>query len=90
MYGCGRHIECVSVTAHEVGAIPKVSVECLDSELLVSVKPINDKIKVSCSVVCSINMTPFVIVNPTYIWLAPEMLASADFDITSNTSWTIE
>lgn len=78
MYGCGRHIECINVTAHEIGAIPKISV-----------KPINDKIKVSCSVVCSINMTPIVMVNPTYIWLTSEMLASADFKITSNTSWTI-
>lgn len=90
MYGCNRHIECISVTAYEIGATPKASVECLDSPVFVSVKPINDKIKVSCSVICSINMTPFVMVNPTYIWLTPEMLASDDFDITSNTSWTIE
>lgn len=78
MYGCGRHIECISVTAYEIGA-----------PIFVSVKPINDKIKVSCSVVCSINMTPFVMVNPTYIWLTPDMLASGEFDITSNTSWII-
>jgi hypothetical protein len=89
MYGCGRHIECVSVTAYEIGAIPKTSVECLDSPIFVSVNPVNDRIKVSCSVVCSINMTPFVMVNPTYIWLTPEMLASGEFDITSNTSWII-
>lgn len=90
MYGCDRHIGCISVTAYEIGTTPKISVECLDTPIFVSVKPINDKIKVSCSVICSINMTPFVMVNPTYIWLTPEMLASADFDITSNTSWTIE
>lgn len=89
MYGCGRHIECVSVTAYEVGAILKSSVECLDSPVFVYAKPINDKIKVSCSVVCSINMTPIVIVNPTYIWLTPEMLASGEFDIISNTNWVI-
>lgn len=89
MYGCGRHIECISITVYEVGAIPKTSVECLDSPIIVSVKPINDKIKVSCSVICSINMTPFVVVNPTYIWLTPEMLASGEFDITSNTNWVI-
>lgn len=89
MYGYSRHIDCVSVTAYEIGAIPKTSVGCLDTPIFVSVKPINDKIKVSCSVICSINMTPFVVVNPTYIWLTPEMLASGEFDITSNTDWVI-
>lgn len=43
----------------------------------------------SCHIICSVNKSSYLNVIPDVIWLSPEELASADFDIISNQKWII-
>ena len=90
MHRCSGHIECISVQAYEVGDRAVVEVKPINDIVSVTATRLDKDVKVFCSIVCSINKTFFVEVNPNVVWLTPEMLASADFDITSNTSWIIK
>lgn len=80
MYRCDGYIdECISISCYEIDKdIGKVSCNSLDEE-----------IRISCSIVCSINDSSYLRVNSNIIWLTSEMLDSADFNIISNTSWII-
>lgn len=88
MHRCSGHIECISAWAREVGAMPNAFTECLDNPINVSAVPLYDDIVVMCSVICTINKSSYLNVNPDYVWLTPDML-SGDFDIVSNVSWNI-
>lgn len=78
MYRCSGYIdECISVSCQEIGNID-ISCRCLD-----------EKINVSCSIVCSINTDSFLRVNPDILWLTPDILASSEFNIISNVNWAI-
>lgn len=80
MYRCGGFIdECISISCYEIDKdIGKVSCNSLDEE-----------IRISCSIVCSVNDSSFLRVNPNIIWLTSDMLGSANFNIISNISWAI-
>lgn len=79
MYGCGGYIdECISVSCREIKTPIHVDCKCLD-----------EKVNVSCSIVCSINTDSFLRVNPDVLWLTPDMLASSEFNIVSNVNWVI-
>lgn len=49
------------------------------------VSPIN--MIVQCSVICTTNKAPYVLVNPEYIWL--QDYGDSSLDIKSNTTWYI-
>lgn len=90
MYGCSNYVGCLSVSASRIGKGIKANVNLLNEGLSVSASRVGQGLIVDCSIVCTINKTAYLYVDPTILWLTPEMLANADFDITSNTSWTIE
>lgn len=70
MYGCCGHIECVEVHAKEVGCIPITSSRCLDLPISVFADAVNEDIKVSCRVLCSI--PPYR--QSYWMWNAGEIL----------------
>lgn len=47
-------------------------------------------LKGMCSIVCSLNRTPFLKVSPDVVWLTYEEISSGEFDVISNVNWTIE
>lgn len=51
-------------------------------------KVINEGMKATCSLICTVGVNNYVFVSPDYVWLTPEML-SGEFDIMSNTDWII-
>lgn len=76
---CGFIDECVTISCYEIDKdIGNVICVSLDEEVMIS-----------CSIVCSINNSSFLKVNPNIVWLTPEMLASSTFNIITNTYWTI-
>ena len=89
MHGCSGHIECISAWAREVNSIPDAFVKCLDDPIHVSAAPLYDDIIVRCSLICTINKSAYLNVNPDYVWLTPDMLSSGEFDIISNIKWNI-
>ena len=90
MYGCGDNIKgCLSVSAYKVGDTFKVEANPINKELNISARPIGKKIIVTCSLICTINKSAYLNVNPDYVWLAPDMLSSGEFDIISNVNWNI-
>lgn len=90
MYRCGDNIKgCLYVDANRIGGRVSVSASIVNESPNVLVKPIGKKVFVTCSLICTINKTPHLNVNPDYVWLTPEMLSSGEFDIISNVSWNI-
>lgn len=77
------------VSAYRLGSRIKVSASNLNDNIKISVRPIGKKIIVTCSLICAINKTPYLNVNPDYVWLTPDMLSSGEFDIISNVNWNI-
>lgn len=82
-------IKDITVTANRISERLDISARVLNEGIKISVKPIGNRIIVACSLVCTINRTPYLNVNPDYVWLTPEMLSSGEFDIISNVSWNI-
>ena len=67
-----------------------VSAKRIDSKIIeISAKRIDSKISISCSLICTINKSAYLHVNPNYVWLTPDMLSSGEFDIISNVNWNI-
>ena len=79
----------ISVTADKISGRLNISAYILNEGLKVSAKPIGNKVIVACSLVCTINKSAYLNVNPDYIWLTPDMLSSGEFDIISNVNWNI-
>lgn len=90
MYGCNNNIKgCLSVSALRIGGRLNVSACVLNEGIKVSAKLIGRKIIVACSLICTVNKTPYLNVSPNYVWLTPDMLSSGEFDIISNVNWNI-
>ena len=79
----------MSVSAYRLGSGIKVSASNLNDNIKISVRPICKKIIVTCSLICTINKSEYLRVNPNYVWLTPDMLSSGEFDIISNVNWNI-
>lgn len=79
----------VKVIANKIGDTFKVEAYPINKELNISVRPIGKKVIVTCSLICTINKSAYLNVNPDYVWLTPDMLSSGEFDIISNVSWNI-
>lgn len=90
MYGSNDNIKgCLNISVHRIDDKIKVSVNNLNEDIKIFVKPIRKKIIITCSLICTINKTPCLKVNPDYVWLTPDMLSSGEFDIISNVNWNI-
>ena len=92
--------DCIQVIASLISEPIRVSSYRLDGKLDVSAQTIcmdvdvtasrlGSRLVVRCGLVCSVNKDVFLNVAPTVLWISPDMLASAEFEIKSNTSWFI-
>lgn len=79
----------VRIIANRISNTFKVEATPINKELNLSVRPIGKKIIVTCSLVCTINKSAYLNVNPDYVWLTSEMLSSSEFEIISNVDWII-
>ena len=97
-YRIGRGIEIssfnyckeIDIIARRLGDTLNVSSSVVGSNVEVTAKPIGHNLVITCSLICSVNKTPYLNVNPDYVWLTPDMLSSGEFDIISNVKWIIE
>ena len=80
---------CLYVSALRLGKPLLCEAELLNERLNVSVSRLGGKLNVSTHLVCTVNKTSFLNVVPDVVWLSPDELASADFDIISNVKWVI-
>lgn len=90
MYRCSDNLKgCLDISVHRIGDKIKVSANNLNEDIKIFVKPIRNKVIVTCSLICTINKSAYLNVNPDYVWLTPDMLSSGEFDIISNINWNI-
>lgn len=82
--------EGIHANASRIGKPIQCGAEILNKKLNVSVSRLGERLNVSAHLVCTINNSAFLNVVPDVVWLTPDMLASADFDIISNVNWVIE
>lgn len=75
---CKRIGNDLDIGAWKIGVMPYISCSKL-----------NKGLKVTCSLVCTVNRDAYLRVEPDYVWLTPEMI-SGEFDIISNVSWVID
>ena len=81
---------CLSVSASRIGKPIRCEAEILNERLNISASRLGERLNVSAHFVCTINNSAFLNVVPDVVWLTPDMLASADFDIISNVNWVID
>lgn len=79
----------IDVSAKRIGVNLNIVASGIDSKPIITCNPIGKKLVVTCSLVCTVNKTAYLDVKPDYVWLTPDMLSSAEFDIISNTDWII-
>ena len=79
----------LSVKANRIGGKINVAASIINNKLSVTAKPIGKRVIITCSLVCTINKSAYLNVNPDYVWLTPDMLSSGEFDIISNVNWNI-
>lgn len=79
----------IEISAKRIGVKPNITACIIDSKPNITCRPIGKKLVVTCSLVCTVNKAAYLDVKPTYVWLTPDMLSSAEFDIISNTDWII-
>ena len=78
----------VTAFAHSLGGI-RCEADVVGKGLNVSASRYGSGLKVSAHQVCSLNKSAYLNAIPDTLWLTPDMLASAEFEIISNVSWTI-
>ena len=81
--------EGIHVNVHKISKPILCKAEILNERLNISVSRLGDRLNVSASLICTVNKSAFLSVVPDVLWLSPDMLASADFDIISNVEWII-
>lgn len=79
----------IDVTARRIGDILNVGSSVVGSNIEVTAKPIGHNLVVTCSLICTINKSTYLNVNPEYVWLTSDILSSGEFDIISNVDWNI-
>lgn len=79
----------IDIFAKKTSSSPNVMVDIIDNRPIVSCKPLGKRIIVTCSLVCTVSNDAYLDVNPNYVWLTSDMLASGEFDIISNINWNI-
>ena len=79
----------IEVSASRVGSGINCKAESLNSVLNISASRLGERLSVSAHHICTVNKASFLNVIPDVIWLSPDELASADFDIISNVKWFI-
>lgn len=81
---------CLAGSARALNAELKVAVTPRNTPLDVVVSDATSHLRMMCGVVCNVNKDAYLQVTPTVVWLTPEELSSAEFDIYTNQKWEIE
>ena len=81
--------EGIHVSVHRIGKSIQCEAETLNETLNVSAFRLGEKLNVSAHIICTVNKSAYLNAIPDTLWLTPDMLASAEFEIISNVSWTI-
>lgn len=81
--------EGIHVNANKIGKSIQCEAEILNKKLNISVSRLGERLNVSTHLICTINKSAYLNVNPDYVWLTPDMLSSGEFDIISNVNWNI-
>ena len=84
MYGCDRHIGCLSGSVTRVGSDGNGFMG-----LSGSVTRVGDGLRGYASLVCSVNKDAYLRTSTDVVWLSPDMIAEV-FEIYSNAAWRIE
>ena len=76
------------ISAFKISETIKAAANRVGNDLSASAYRLGEKLKVTCSIVCTVEKNFYLDVVPNYVWLSPDML-SGEFDIISNTRWEI-
>lgn len=87
MHGCDT-IRCLSVSAFKISESIEAVANRIGDDLSASAYRLGEKLRVTCSLVCTVEKNFYLDVVPDYVWLSPDML-SGEFDIISNARWEI-
>ena len=79
----------IEISAKRIGVKPNIIASVIDTTPIVTCNPIGKKLVVTCSLVCTVNKATYLDVKPNYVWLTPDILSSAEFNVISNTDWII-
>ena len=94
MYGCGYSLGCLSVSAWRADNGLNVTASRADilekDGLEVSAWRVGGGLKVTAGIICSVSKDAYLRVVPDVVWLSPDEVASAEFDIYSNVVWKID
>ena len=94
MYGCDHSLGCLSVSAWRADnplSVTASRADVLEKDgLEVSAWRIGGGLMVTAGIVCSVSRNYYLRVVPDVVWLSPDELASAEFDIYSNVVWKID
>lgn len=83
-------MSCLSVNVKDIGAHLSMRLTDVCEHLTVNVKDIGAHLRVTCGVVCDVSTKEYYLkVEPTVIWLTPEMLSGGEFNVYSNVDWLI-
>lgn len=88
MHRCSNHISCLSVSCKRIGKDLDVIAWRIGLIPDVRCHQINKGLQVTCSLVCTVNRDAYLMVEPDYVWLTPDMIGR-EFDIISNVNWNI-
>lgn len=78
----------LSASAYKIRESIKATAYRIGEDFTASANRLGDKLRITCSLVCTVEKNFYLDVVPDYVWLSPDML-SGEFDIISNTRWEI-
>lgn len=81
---------CLTVRAERVGKGITASAMRIGDGIRAEAFGLGEHLNVSCSLVCSIPNIRYLYAVPDVVWLSPDDLAGAEFDIYSNVVWKID
>lgn len=97
-YRIGESLACdaceassrIKLSASRIGGNIHCMADSLNPKLKISASRLGERLKVSAHHICTVNKASFLHVVPDVVWLSPDELSSADFEIISNVKWLID
>lgn len=83
-----RLTDALVVSAFKISESIEAVANRIGDDLSASAGILSGQLRVTCSLVCTVEKKFYLDVVPDYVWLSPDML-SGEFDIISNARWEI-
>lgn len=80
---------CLDVSVGRIGDGINAIAERIGEGIGFSVMRIGGGLSVACSIVCNVNTSNYVRVEPQYLWLTPANDFTDDVDVISNVVWDV-